>query len=83
VQFSYKILGDRLILSCKSYYTANKLKLFLTVDLELVVLIQNDTTYFGAIVGRVANRIGGAQFTYDGMHYKLVPNEGKNMLHGK
>ncbi|XP_074321002.1 uncharacterized protein LOC141657615 [Silene latifolia] len=42
----------------------------------------NDTTYFGAIVGRVANRIGGAQFTYNGVRYKLVPNEGKNILHG-
>ncbi|KAJ7970960.1 Aldose 1-epimerase [Quillaja saponaria] len=42
----------------------------------------NDTTYFGAIVGRVANRIGGAQFTLNGTHYKLVANEGKNMLHG-
>ncbi|XP_058096578.1 uncharacterized protein LOC131242150 [Magnolia sinica] len=42
----------------------------------------NDTTYFGAIVGRVANRIGGAQFSYDGIQYKLVPNEGNNMLHG-
>ncbi|GMP30514.1 hypothetical protein CsSME_00005149 [Camellia sinensis var. sinensis] len=42
----------------------------------------NDTTYFGATVGRVANRIGGAQFTLNGTHYKLVANEGKNMLHG-
>lgn len=42
----------------------------------------NDTTYFGSIVGRVANRIGGAQFTIDGIHYKLKPNEKKNMLHG-
>ncbi|KAK9741158.1 hypothetical protein RND81_03G085900 [Saponaria officinalis] len=42
----------------------------------------NDTTYFGAIVGRVANRIAGAQFTYNGVRYKLVPNEGKNILHG-
>lgn len=49
---------------------------------ETVKEYVNDTTYFGAIVGRVANRIGGAQFTYDGIHYKLVPNEGKNMLHG-
>ena len=44
--------------------------------------MQNDTSYFGATVGRVANRIGGAQFTLNGTHYKLVPNEGKNMLHG-
>lgn len=49
---------------------------------ETVKEYVNDTTYFGAIVGRVANRIGGAQFTYDGKHYKLVPNEGKNILHG-
>ncbi|KAF9671914.1 hypothetical protein SADUNF_Sadunf12G0100000 [Salix dunnii] len=43
---------------------------------------KNDTTYFGAIVGRVANRIGRAQFTLDGTDYKLVPNDGRNMLHG-
>ncbi|MED6206755.1 hypothetical protein PIB30_029730 [Stylosanthes scabra] len=42
----------------------------------------NDTTYFGATVGRVANRIGGAQFTLDGIHYKLIANEGNNTLHG-
>ncbi|KAE8661321.1 PYRUVATE DEHYDROGENASE E1 BETA family protein [Hibiscus syriacus] len=42
----------------------------------------NDTSYIGSIVGRVANRIAGAQFTLNGVHYKLVPNEGKNMLHG-
>ncbi|KAL3525953.1 hypothetical protein ACH5RR_014325 [Cinchona calisaya] len=42
----------------------------------------SDTTYFGAIVGRVANRIGGAQFTLNGSHYKLDANEKQNMLHG-
>ncbi|XP_021837885.2 uncharacterized protein [Spinacia oleracea] len=42
----------------------------------------NDTTYFGAIVGRVANRISGAQFTYKGVIYKLIPNDGKNSIHG-
>nr|ACU21056.1 unknown [Glycine max] len=41
----------------------------------------NDTSYFGATVGRVANRIGGAQFTLNGIHYKLVANEGNNTLH--
>lgn len=43
---------------------------------------QNDTTYFGAIVGRVANRIKGAQFTLNGQKYKLVANDGNNTLHG-
>ncbi|CAI8591794.1 unnamed protein product [Vicia faba] len=42
----------------------------------------NDSTYFGATVGRVANRIGGAQFNLNGEHYKLVANEGNNTLHG-
>ncbi|GAA0156790.1 epimerase/racemase [Lithospermum erythrorhizon] len=43
---------------------------------------QNDTRYFGAIVGRFANRIGGAKFTLNGTTYKLDANEGKNILHG-
>uniref|UniRef100_A0A7N0V0I8 Aldose 1-epimerase n=1 Tax=Kalanchoe fedtschenkoi TaxID=63787 RepID=A0A7N0V0I8_KALFE len=43
---------------------------------------KNDTTYFGAIVGRVANRIGGAHFTLDGVTYKLPANDGNNTLHG-
>lgn len=45
-------------------------------------LVQNDKEYFGALLGRVANRIGGAQFTLDGTVYKLVPNEGNNTIHG-
>lgn len=49
---------------------------------ESVNVYKNDSTYFGAIVGRVANRIGGAQFTLNGTHYKLDANEKKNMLHG-
>ncbi|KAL0332053.1 UNVERIFIED_CONTAM: Aldose 1-epimerase [Sesamum calycinum] len=42
----------------------------------------NDTGHFGAIVGRVANRIGGAKFTLNGTLYKLDANEGNNTLHG-
>ncbi|KAJ8619247.1 hypothetical protein MRB53_015433 [Persea americana] len=42
----------------------------------------NDTTYFGATVGRVANRIDGAQFWMNGHHYRTFPNEGNNTLHG-
>jgi len=38
--------------------------------------------YFGAVVGRYGNRIGGAQFTLDGEAFALVPNEGRHQLHG-
>ncbi|XP_016464188.1 uncharacterized protein LOC107787172 [Nicotiana tabacum] len=43
---------------------------------------ENDTTSFGALLGRVANRIGGAQFTLNGTLYKLIANDGANTLHG-
>lgn len=36
----------------------------------------------GAIVGRYANRIGGAKFAVDGAEYSLNVNNGKNTLHG-
>jgi aldose 1-epimerase len=38
--------------------------------------------YLGASVGRVANRIAGAQFELDGRRFALVANEGMNSLHG-
>lgn len=36
----------------------------------------------GAMVGRYANRIGGARFTLNGKTYPLFANEGANTLHG-
>lgn len=38
--------------------------------------------YFGAIIGRYANRIQGATFDINGQSYKLTPNEKGNCLHG-
>jgi aldose 1-epimerase len=38
--------------------------------------------YFGAICGRVANRIAGAKFTLEGKEHKLNANDGPNTLHG-
>ncbi|MEU9930266.1 aldose epimerase family protein [Streptomyces anulatus] len=38
--------------------------------------------YFGAVVGRYANRIGGASFVLDGRTHRLTPNEGGTHLHG-
>lgn len=36
----------------------------------------------GAIVGRYANRIGGARFAIDGREYRLAANRNGNQLHG-
>ncbi|NEB38382.1 aldose epimerase family protein [Streptomyces sp. SID14515] len=38
--------------------------------------------YFGAVVGRYANRIGGASFVLDGRSHRLTANEDGNHLHG-
>jgi len=38
--------------------------------------------YFGAIVGRVANRIRNAEFTLEGKHYTLEANDKPHHLHG-
>jgi len=41
-----------------------------------------NSPYFGAIVGRYANRISKGEFFINGKKYKLSVNDGKNHLHG-
>ncbi len=43
---------------------------------------EGDTSYFGSVVGRFANRIAKGQFTLDGKQYQVPVNNGPNSLHG-
>ena len=49
---------------------------------RLLPYIKNRNSYFGAFVGRYANRIAGARFSIGGNEYELEKNDGENHLHG-
>ena len=49
---------------------------------ETLADYEKQDKYLGALVGRVANRIGGAAFDLNGKHYSLAVNNGPNCLHG-
>lgn len=44
--------------------------------------LKTSNRYFGATIGRFANRIANAQFTLHNKHYKLNANDAPHSLHG-
>ena len=48
----------------------------------LAEYVENTGHFFGATVGRYANRIAGARFALDGVVHEVDRNEGQNCLHG-
>jgi aldose 1-epimerase len=43
---------------------------------------KNQSSFFGVVAGRVANRIGKSRFELNGRTYELYANDGANHLHG-
>jgi aldose 1-epimerase len=54
----------------------------ITLGLNSLEDYQTVSPYFGAIIGRYANRIANHQFSLDGTTYVLSKNNGPNTLHG-
>lgn len=52
-----------------------------SVGYDNVTDYENGTCYFGATVGRNANRISDAKITIDGVEYDLGANDNENNLH--
>jgi aldose 1-epimerase len=44
--------------------------------------VERNSPYFGALIGRYANRIANATFALDGVRHQVPPNDGSNALHG-
>lgn len=53
-----------------------------TLGFETLEAYLADHPFFGATIGRFANRISNARFTLDGKQYDLTKNHGAHQLHG-
>lgn len=84
---AYTLRGERLEVTVINYGAAIQSIKFcgreLVLGYDAVDGYVTTTNYFGATIGRVANRISGGKFTLGGRQYSLELNDGgKNFLHG-
>jgi aldose 1-epimerase len=72
------------LLSVKCPSRSSSVREELTVNARTLdeFLEREATTYAGSTVGRVANRIAGGEFPFQGRSVVLAKNNGANHLHG-
>lgn len=54
----------------------------ITLGFDSLQAYLSDSPYFGALIGRYANRIAGGAYTLEGRSYRAVANDGSNSAHG-
>jgi aldose 1-epimerase len=54
----------------------------ITTGYDTLAEYEVNPPYFGAVIGRIANRIHGAKFTLDDVEYQLALNSDPNHIHG-
>lgn len=52
------------------------------LNFDSIQAYENENPYFGAIIGRYANRIAHGKYSIDGKKYRLATNNDKHHLHG-
>ena len=89
--FTYEIANSKGIKAIITDFGATVVSLFVPAKdgkVMYIVLGYDDAAtyerqgcYFGAIIGRYANRISDAKVTIDGVEYQLEANDNENTLH--
>ena len=79
---SFQALSYGAILSSVSCRDRNGEMAELTLGFGDLAGWSSEHPYFGATVGRFANRIARGRFELDGREYSLFTNDGNNHLHG-
>lgn len=87
---TYKITNKDITIELTNLGAIIKRIMILHYDQEIDVVLgfdnekdylENDSTYFGAVIGRNANRIEDSIFSIEGKQFHVESNEGDNNLH--